>query len=92
MRNFRSNQNGIVVGMVVMLATIILIGIAWVVTTPVVGLFWNAITPQMPTEHLGILDTLNNTFAWTFLILIIGMLAYGAALSFKKDPVDVEGY
>ena len=92
MRNFRSNQNGIVVGMVVMLATLFLIGIAWVVTSPAVGLFWNAITPLMPTEHITILDTMNNVFAWTFLILVVGLLAYGAALSFKRDPVDVEGY
>ena len=92
MRNFRSNTHGIVVGMVVMLASLILVGIAWAVTTPAVGLFWNAITPLMSTEHVGIIDTMNNVFAWTFLILVVGLLAYGAALAFRRDPVDVEGY
>ncbi len=88
-RNLWSNTQGVVVGLVIMTVSIFVVAILWISTMPAVGIFWAAVIPLMPPERLFIMDFMNNVAGWTLLLLVIGCLAYGAALSYRRDPVDV---
>ena len=90
-RNFRRNQQGVVVGLVIMIVLVISVAMLYIVSMPAVGIVWNAVTPMMPASAQPIMSLLNNVCGWTLLVLIFGCLAYGAALAFKRDPVDVPG-
>jgi hypothetical protein len=92
MRSFRKNKQGIVIGMVIMIATIFVVAIMWIVTMPAVTMIWANIAPNLPEQDIPIMNMLNNTCGWTLLALIIGTLVYGAALAGRRDPVDVPGY
>jgi|WetSurMetagenome_2_1015567.scaffolds.fasta_scaffold74327_3 hypothetical protein len=91
MKNLATNNQGVVVGLVIMIASTIAVAMMWIVTMPAVGLIWDAISPGLPTRAMPIMDMMNNVCGWTLLALIIGCIAYGAALSFRRDPVDVQG-
>jgi type II secretory pathway component PulF len=91
LRNFVANKQGIVVGMVVMIVSVFAVALLYIVSMPAVGLIWTALTPGLPTQAISIMSMLNNVCGWTLLVLVIGCLAYGAALAFKRDPVDVMG-
>lgn len=88
-KSFVSDERGIVIGMVIMIVSIITVALLWIVTMPAVGLFWESVMPQIPVSYYPIMDMLNNVCGWTLLVLVIGCLAYGAALAFKRDPVEV---
>lgn len=88
-KNILSDYRGNVIGLAVMIATTFIIAIAWIVTMPAVGLFWDAIDPMMPDVALSAMGLLNNVCGWTLLVLVIGTLAYGLALAFRRDPVDL---
>jgi type II secretory pathway component PulF len=88
-KTFWSDTAGIVIGMVVMIVTDITVGIMWIVSMPAVVMMWNIITPSLPTSQLPTMNMLNNVCGWTLLVLVIGTLAYGAVLAFKRDPIDV---
>ena len=90
-RSFRHDTHGVVVGLVIMIVSIFIVAILFVSTMPAVGIVWQAVIPMLPTERLPIMDLMNNVTGWTLLILVLGCLAYGAALSFKRDPVDIPG-
>ena len=92
MRSFRRNNRGIVIGMVIMIATIFVVAMMWIVSMPAVTLIWASITPDLPDQDIPIMNMLNNVCGWTLLALVIGTLVYGAALAGKRDPVDVPGY
>jgi hypothetical protein len=74
-----------------MIATTLVIGILFAVTGPMVGMFWDSINPMMPANTMQTMSMLNNVFGWTFLVLLIGTFAYGAALAAHRDPVDIQG-
>lgn len=91
MRNFKNNQQGIVVGMVIMIATIFVVAIMYIVTMPAVTMIWANVTPLLPTRDAPIMNMLNNVCAWTLMALIIGTIVYGAALAGRRDPYDTPG-
>lgn len=72
-----------------MIASIISVALLYIVSMPAVGIIWDAILPDLPSRASPTMTLLNNVCGWTLLVLVIGTLVYGAALAFKRDPVDV---
>lgn len=86
-----TDQRGIVVGMVVMIASIFVVAILFITTMPAVGILWDTIYPSgYPSYAEQTMNLLNNVCGWTLLCLIVGCLAYGVALAAKRDPYDVQ--
>jgi hypothetical protein len=85
-------REGIVIGMVLMVVSILVVGIAWIVTMPMAVIVWQSINPMLPAEDMPIMNMLNNVCGWTLLVLIIGCLAYGAALVYQRVYYDTPRY
>lgn len=91
MISLRSDNRGVVVGLIVMIASIICVALLYIVSMPAVGMIWDVISPGLPSRATPTMNLLNNVCGWTLLVLVIGTLLYGAALAFKRDPVDLVG-
>jgi hypothetical protein len=90
-QSFIQDTRGVVIGLVVMIATCIVTAMMWIISMPAVMAIWNNLLPIMPVQALPTMYLMNNVCGWTLVILIVGTIAYGAALSFRRDPVDVQG-
>lgn len=92
MRSFRQNQKGIVAVMAVMIATFLVLVMAWAITMAPVQVVWNTINPMLPSSFHGTMDMINVGCGVTALVLGIGILVWGAVHTMRKEVVDVPEY
>lgn len=90
LKRFVRDESGLVtIGLVAMIMLDIVVAMLWVATMPAVGMVWDIVVPNLPSQANGAMDMLNNACGWTLLIMVFGTLVYGAAWATRRDPVDV---
>lgn len=91
MKLTRNNQ-GVVVGLVIMICTVILTAIMFAVSMPAAGIIWESILQyDLPPQAMVTMNLLNTVSGITLIILVIGTIAYGVALAMRRDPYDIAG-
>ena len=87
-KTLQSNRQGIVVGMIVMITSVIIVALLYALSLPALNIIWDYVSPNLPANLTNQMTLVNNVCGWTLLILVIGCLAYGLALAMKRDPYD----
>lgn len=90
MRNFRSDQRGIVAAVVVGTTLLLVTLMAWVVTMYPAAMIWDTLAPMMPANTHGTMTLLNNVAGWTLIIEVVGILAWIGVHAYIKETVDVQ--
>lgn len=95
MKDLIENRQGVVVGMVVMIASIFCVAILFAVSMPAAGLVWDSVMPLYPAEFLPqatqTMNMINTVSGVTLIVLVIGCIIYGFALAHRRDPIDMPG-
>ena len=90
--NFKTNRQGAVVGLIVMITSIFCVAILFAIGMVAPGVIWETVLQYpLPVQAIQTINLMNTVSGITLIVLVIGCIVYGWALAHKRDPYDMPG-